>query len=122
MPGPKPPEVQIGDLVAFAFNRGPDLLGKARIRRSVEQDSAGIAYETNRPARNYECADKACEWVHPEPAEGARKQQAHDHKHRDGGICGDMDDGRAHVVVAVLRVVIMIVVIVRMRLVVGKIV
>lgn len=39
----QPPEVQIGDLVALAFDCSPDFVGHAAIGHSIQQNGAGIA-------------------------------------------------------------------------------
>src|SRR5579863_6982629 len=103
MAGAEPPQMQVGDLVALAFDCPLHLLGHGTVRHAIEQDGAGIADEPDRPARDDERADKACQRVHPDPAELARQQQADDHQHRDRSVSRDMDDGGAHIVVAVMR-------------------
>ena len=45
-------------------------------------------------------ADEAGERVHPKPAEAARQQQADDDENRNRRVGHHMDQGRAHVVVA----------------------
>ena len=71
MSGSQPPKVQVGDPIALALDCDPDLLGNAGVGRSVEQNGAGIAYQSNRPARDHERADEAGQRIHPEPAERA---------------------------------------------------
>jgi hypothetical protein len=39
----EPPEVQVGDLVALAFDCSPDFVGHAAIGHSIQQDGAGIS-------------------------------------------------------------------------------
>ncbi len=103
MPGPKPPKVQVGDLIALAFDRLANFLGHARIGRAIEQDAAGIAQQPNRPVGDNERADQAGQRVHPDPAECARQQQPDNDQNGYGGIGQDMNDGGPHIVVAVMR-------------------
>ena len=43
----QPPETQVGDLIASAFDRSPDFPGQAGIGHAIKQDGAGIAYQRN---------------------------------------------------------------------------
>src|ERR1700727_1737727 len=104
----QPPEVQVGDPVAFALDRDLDFSGHTGIWRAVKQDRAGVAYQRDRPARNHQSADETGERVHPEPAERACQQQAGDDQHRYGGIGHHMNDRGAHIVVAMMHVIGMI--------------
>ena len=77
-----------------------EVFGHVAVGGHVQQDGAGVADQAEGPAGDDAGADDAGERVHPQPAEGAGEQQADDHQHRDGGVGHDVDDGGAHVVVA----------------------
>ena len=66
----------------------------------VEQDRAGVADQAVGPACDDERTDDAGERVHPEPAKSAGEQQAYDDENRHRGVGEDVDDGGAHIIVA----------------------
>lgn len=117
MAWPQSPEVQVGDAVALALDHALDLLGHVGVGHAVEQDGAGVADESDRPACDHKRTNEAGQRVHPEPAERPRQDQAHNDEHRDGGIGHDVNDRSPHVVVAMMplmgmvTVVIMIVIV-----------
>ena len=111
MAGAKPPKMQVGDLISVVFDARADSLGHARIRRSIEQDAAGIAQQSDRPICDNERADQAGKRVHPEPAERARQQQPDNDQDGNAGIGQDVNDRGPHIVVAVIPAVRSIVIV-----------
>ena len=104
-PGPEPPEMQVGDLIALAFDHLADLLGHARVRRAVEQDPpVSRSSPTDQLAITSAPMKPASGSIQSQP-KVARQHQAGDDQNRDRGIGHDMNDGGAHLVVAVMRAV-----------------
>lgn len=105
MPRPQTPQVKIGGQVAIALDDGAYSSFHAPVGIHVEQDSSSVADESDRPTRGDTSADYTGDWVHPEPAKGAREQQAANNKNRYGGVGDNVNERGAHVVVARGRLV-----------------
>src|ERR1700722_19758221 len=97
---PQAPEVEIGELVAITLNGLSQFARHAPVGVHVEQDRPGVADQAIGPTGDDASPDDAGERGHPEPATGARKQQAEDDKHRHRSVGNDVNHGCAHVVVA----------------------
>ena len=101
----QPPEMQVGYLVALAFDDAADLVRHTRVWRSIEQDASGIAQQSDRPVRDHKRSNQSGQRVHPEPAERTRQQEPNDDQNGHEGVSQDMDHGGPHIVVAVMRAV-----------------
>ena len=111
MPGPEPPEMQVGDLIALGFDESRTL---SAMRGSGVRSSRMPPVSRNSPT------DQLAMTSAPTmPASGSIQSQPNarassrpdDHQHRDRGIGHDVNDGGAHIVVAVMRAGAMLVVV-----------
>jgi hypothetical protein len=60
--------MEVRELIAFAFDCAPNVIGHAPIRVHIKQDRSSVANQTVRPACDDERADKTCERVLSAPS------------------------------------------------------
>src|SRR5579872_2085789 len=96
----EPPQMQVGERIALALDDLAQARLQVAIRRHVEQDRAGVADEAVRPTRDDEGADHADERIDPQPIESAGEDKPGNDQDGDRGVGEDMDQSRAHIVVA----------------------
>ena len=57
--------MQVGQAVAFRFDRLAHPVRHAPVRHHVEQDGARVPDQAKGPARDHAGADDACQGIHP---------------------------------------------------------
>src|SRR5690242_14106883 len=109
----EPPHVKVSEPIALCFDSLTNAVHYLSGRCHVEQNSACIAEQPIGPACNYEGPHNPRQRIHPEPTEQAGERQAHNNEEGNRSVRHNMNDGRAHIVVAVgyalLKMVVVIV-------------